>query len=161
MTPSLEPHLNDRLMACGATLATAESCTGGLIAHQITNASGSSAYYMGGVVTYSNDAKVQMLGVLPETLEEHGAVSEAVARQMAEGVCRLFGTRYGIGVTGIAGPAGGTPEKPVGLVYLGVRGPAGCQVSREVFEGGRVTIKEKTAAWALNVLDRVLQEGND
>lgn len=104
----------------GETLSTAESCTGGLIGHRITSVAGSSAYYKGGVISYSNEIKERVLGVDEELLERHGAVSEPVVRQMAEGVRRLMDTDYGVATSGVAGPGGGTAEKPVGMVWIAV-----------------------------------------
>lgn len=104
----------------GETLSTAESCTGGLIGHRITSVAGSSAYYKGGVISYSNEIKERVLGVDGELLERHGAVSEPVVRQMAEGVRRLMDTDYGVATSGVAGPGGGTAEKPVGMVWIAV-----------------------------------------
>lgn len=104
----------------GETLSTAESCTGGLIGHRITSVAGSSAYYKGGVISYSNEIKERVLGVDRELLERHGAVSEPVVRQMAEGVRRLMDTDYGVATSGVAGPGGGTAEKPVGMVWIAV-----------------------------------------
>ena len=102
----------------GKKLATAESCTGGLLAKRITDVSGSSAVFDMGCVTYANAAKEMLLSVSPETLEAHGAVSPETAKEMAEGIVRRSGSDLGIGITGIAGPEGGTPEKPVGLIYI-------------------------------------------
>ncbi|WP_250632941.1 competence/damage-inducible protein A [Rhodoflexus caldus] len=107
------------LLEQGKTIATAESCTGGYIAHQFTQHAGSSRYFVGGIVAYSNEVKVSQLGVLPETLAAHGAVSEETVRQMAENVRVRYGASIGIATTGIAGPNGGTPEKPVGTVWIG------------------------------------------
>lgn len=104
----------------GETLSTAESCTGGLIGHRITSVAGSSTYYKGGVISYSNEIKERVLGVDGELLERHGAVSEPVVRQMAEGVRRLMDTDYGVATSGVAGPGGGTAEKPVGMVWIAV-----------------------------------------
>lgn len=148
----LEDLVGRRLAETGATMATAESCSGGLIAHRITNVAGSSAYYLGGVVTYSNDAKARLLGVPESALATHGAVSEPVARAMAEGVRDRFGADWGVGVTGIAGPGGGTPQKPVGLVYIAVAGAGGTVVVENRFEGSRETIKGQTAEKALDLL---------
>lgn len=140
------------MRAKGATLASAESCSGGLIAHRITNVPGSSAYYLGGVVSYSNTAKVALLGVSTDSLNIHGAVSETVAREMAEGVRTRFGADYAVACTGIAGPSGGTPEKPVGLVYIGAAGPRGTTVARYRFDGDRESIKQQTADQALRLV---------
>jgi nicotinamide-nucleotide amidase len=107
------------LLEQGKTIATAESCTGGYIAHQFTQHAGASRYFVGGIVAYSNEVKISQLGVLPETLAAHGAVSEETVRQMAENVRVRYGASIGIATTGIAGPDGGTPEKPVGTVWIG------------------------------------------
>lgn len=114
----LADELGGRLKANRQTLATAESCTGGLLAKTITDIPGSSAYYTGGVITYSNASKIKLLKVDENTLGHHGAVSEPVALMMAQGVRTLFGSAIGVGITGIAGPGGGSPEKPVGMVYI-------------------------------------------
>lgn len=116
----IEERLHRRLKELHRTLATAESCTGGLIAHRITNVAGASDYFLGGVVAYSDKVKASLLRVSQDDLKEYGAVSEPVARQMAQGVRARFRADYGIGVTGVAGPGGGTAEKPVGLVYIAV-----------------------------------------
>jgi nicotinamide-nucleotide amidase len=124
----------------------------GLIAHRITNVPGSSAYFLGGAVTYSNSAKESLLGVSNKDIAQHGAVSEQVAQAMADGVRKRFGSTYGVACTGIAGPDGGTPEKPVGLVYIGLAGPDGTHVERCLFEGDRERIKSQTAERALDLL---------
>ncbi|MBI5094729.1 MAG: CinA family protein [Candidatus Hydrogenedentes bacterium] len=148
--------IGERLTRLGQTLATAESCSGGLIAHRITNVPGSSVYFLGGVVVYSNAAKMDLLNVPETDLAKHGAVSEVVAQRMAEGVRIRFQATYGVGVTGIAGPSGGSPDKPVGLVYIAVAGAAGTFVTRNVFPGTRQDVKEQTAENALNmVLERI------
>ncbi|MCC6697874.1 MAG: CinA family protein [Candidatus Hydrogenedentes bacterium] len=154
---SPEALAGERLAASGRTLATAESCSGGLLAHRITNVPGSSAYFLGGVITYSNEAKVDLLGVSMEVLDREGAVSETVARQMAQGVRERFDVDWGVGVTGIAGPGGGSPEKPVGLVYIAVAGNRQTCVTRNLFEGSRESIKEQTAEQALRLLLEQLQ----
>lgn len=148
----LEYDIGDTLRRARQSLATAESCSGGLVAHRLTNVPGSSSYFMGGVVTYSNEAKERLLAVDADILESKGAVSEEVARSMAEGVRRRFNTDYGVGVTGIAGPTGGTAEKPVGLVYIAVATPSETFVERNLFTGSRVEIKEQTAEKALAML---------
>lgn len=139
-------------MARGWTLATAESCTGGLVAHRITNIAGASSYYLGGVVAYANQVKIELLHVDAGVLAAHGAVSEAVARQMAEGVRKRFGADVAVALTGIAGPSGGTPEKPVGLVYLAAAGTEGAIARRRQFSGSREEIKEAAASAALELL---------
>ena len=140
-----------------ATLATAESCTGGLIGHRITSVSGSSDYYLGGVVAYSNEVKIRELGVSAEALNQKGAVSEEVARQMAVGVRKRFNSDYGLSVTGIAGPTGGTSEKPVGLVYVAVADKTRAWVRRHCFASDRATIKTWSSQMALDLLRRRLQ----
>ena len=153
----LDEKISARLAALGVSLATAESCSGGLIAHRITNVPGSSAYFLGGVVSYSNEAKESLLGVAHDILVAHGAVSEPVARAMAEGARRVFGSDYAVGVTGIAGPDGGRPDKPVGLVYIAVAAPHGTIVMRNQFDGPRESVKEKAADLALSLLLEHLQ----
>jgi nicotinamide-nucleotide amidase len=136
------------------TLALAESCTGGFISHRLTNVPGASAVLLAGLVTYSNDAKQQFLGVRPETLAAHGAVSEAVAREMAEGARTRTGADYAIAVTGIAGPGGGTEEKPVGTVWLALSDAAGTVAKRKLNTFDRETFKYVTAQQALEMLRR-------
>jgi len=148
----LEAQIGQRLSGNGQTIATAESCSGGLIAHLLTNVPGSSAYFLGGVVAYANTAKVALLGVEQATLEAHGAVSDPVAREMAEGVRKRLNADYGLACTGIAGPSGGTPEKPIGLVYIAVSGPGRTSVQCHVFGGSREEIKYETAEAALTML---------
>lgn len=157
MSPVLEERLGERLRERGATLATAESCSGGLIAHRITNVSGSSSYFLGGVVSYSNEAKTAFLGVSGDTLRASGAVSEPVAQQMAEGARVRFGADYAVACTGIAGPTGGSPDKPVGLVYIGVAGPHGACVERHQFEGNRESVKRQTADEAMRLVLETIQ----
>jgi nicotinamide-nucleotide amidase len=134
------------------TLALAESCTGGFIANRITNVSGASAVLLAGLVTYSNEAKQQFLGVSAESLKKHGAVSEVVAREMAEGAKRQSGSDYAISVTGIAGPTGGTPEKPVGTVFIGLATPRETTVTHKVNAHDRETFKYVTSQQALELL---------
>jgi len=136
----------------GQTLATAESCTGGLLGSLITAVAGSSEYYLGGAVSYANAAKQTLLGVDSELLERHGAVSEPVAAAMAEGCRRRLAADWAIAITGIAGPGGGSEEKPVGLVYTALAGPAGTTVTRHLFPGNREHIRERAAMAALNEL---------
>jgi PncC family amidohydrolase len=148
----------------GKTLAVAESCTGGLLGHRITSASGSSTYFRGGIIAYANEVKVRELDVDPALLDAKGAVSEPVARQMAEGVRKRFRTDFGIGITGIAGPQGGTEGKPVGLVYVAVATNTGQRVKRFRFEGDRGTVKKAGTDAALAMLMEDLQsesEGED
>jgi PncC family amidohydrolase len=154
----LEEVVVRELTLAGKTVATAESCTGGLIAHRLTNVSGSSAVFLAGWVTYSNAAKMRDLGVREETLRQHGAVSEAVAGEMAEGARQRSGADYAVSATGIAGPTGGTPEKPVGLVYIGLATPTGTQVQRHVVGFERETFKWFVSQTALDLLRRALVE---
>ncbi|MFN2157901.1 MAG: CinA family protein [Anaerolineae bacterium] len=148
------------LGAHGQTLSTAESCTGGLIGDAITDIPGSSDYYRGGVIAYANEAKQNVLGVRPGTLAVLGAVSEETALQMARGARRLFGTDYALSVTGIAGPGGGTRQKPVGLVYIALVGPNVERAERHVWEGDRRANKRASARRALQVLIEHLRGGN-
>ena len=141
-----------------ATLVSAESCTGGLIGHLVTNVSGSSYYYLGGVMAYANQVKQNLLGVRAETIETDGAVSEPAALQMARGACRLLGADYGLSVTGIAGPTGATPGKPVGLAYIALVGPDIERCERHVWNGDRVANKVFSARRALQMLIEHLQE---
>lgn len=143
------------------TLAVAESCTGGLIGHSITQVAGSSVYFLGGVLAYSNDVKMALLDVPARDLARLGAVSEPVARQMAVGVCARTGADVGVGITGIMGPGGETSEKPVGLVYVGVRTPEGCQVASFRNSGTRAQIKELSCLAALTMLRNVLTQQGD
>jgi len=161
----LEERIGQLLLAQGLTLATAESCTGGLVAHRITNVSGSSAYFSGGFVTYSNEAKERFLGVRHETLLVHGAVSEETAREMAWGARQQMGVDVAVAVTGIAGPTGGTPEKPVGLVYIALSGPAGERCRRFVWQDDlgapsrRLANKVQSAEAVLQLLLAYLEGG--
>jgi nicotinamide-nucleotide amidase len=136
------------------TLALAESCTGGCIAHRVTNVPGASAVLLAGLVTYSNEAKKKLLGVRSEALDEHGAVSETVAREMAEGARKQMGTDYAISVTGIAGPGGGTPNKPVGTVFMGLAGNFETMVAQHLNPFDRETFKQVTSDQALEMLRR-------
>ena len=156
---TLEMAVVKLLKAKAATVATAESCTGGLVAQRITEVSGSSSVFPGGVVAYANEAKTDLVGVSEETLARVGAVSPEVAQALAEGVRARFGTTYGIGVTGIAGPDGGTPEKPVGLVYLAVAYPDGCDVEKSQFIGQRDIVRWRSSQTVLNMLRLRALEG--
>ena len=138
------------------TLALAESCTGGCIAHRITNVPGASAVFLAGLVTYSNEAKQKFLGVRAETLETHGAVSEATVREMAEGARARTGADYALAVTGIAGPDGGTPEKPVGTVWIGLATAKETQAQKKFNPVDRETFKYVTAQQAMEMLRREL-----
>ena len=156
MTEPLENKIVRLLTERKQILAAAESCTGGYISHRITNVPGASAVFSTGLVTYSNDAKQKFLGVRAETLAQHGAVSEAVARQMAEGARRAVGTDFAIAVTGIAGPGGGTPEKPVGTVFIGVASARETRVFRRFNPGDRLAFKELTSQQALEQLEALI-----
>jgi nicotinamide-nucleotide amidase len=153
---TLESFIVRELTALGKTLATAESCTGGLIANQITNVPGASAVLLAGFVTYSNAAKEKFLGVRMETLKAHGAVSEATALEMAEAVRRETGADYALSVTGIAGPSGGTHEKPVGTVFVGLATPEKTIARKYYNPYDRETFKQVTAYQALDLLRRKL-----
>ena len=141
-----------RLTDVGATLSTAESCTGGLVGHVLTEISGSSAWYVGGAVVYSDELKRHLVEVPEALIETHGAVSAEVAQAMAEGARHSFGTTLAISVTGIAGPTGGTATKPVGLAYVAVADGAGCTVQRHVWSGDRSANKRESAHAALRLL---------
>jgi PncC family amidohydrolase len=142
----------ERLRRAGWEVATAESCSGGLVGHWLTEIAGSSEYYQGGVIAYDNAVKRDLLGVNPATLQSAGAVSEACAREMAEGARRLLGTEVVVSTTGIAGPGGGSPEKPVGLVYVAVATPRGTWCEQYVFGPNRSANKEQAARAALELL---------
>lgn len=144
------------LLERGTTLALAESCTGGLLAERITNVPGSSAWFERGYVTYSNPSKVELLGVEPGLLAAHGAVSAAVAEAMAAGVRERSGATFGLSITGIAGPDGGSDDKPVGLVYLSLVGPQGTRTRTARFFGDRQRIRYQASQAALEMLRRVL-----
>ncbi len=153
----LEQVLVRQLTERKQTLALAESCTGGFIANRLTNVPGASAVFLAGLVTYSNAAKERFLGVRPETLQAHGAVSEAVAREMAEGARARTGADFALAVTGIAGPGGGTPEKPVGTVFIALAMAAGTKVINPVNRYDRGTFKQLTSSQALEMLRRALR----
>ncbi|MDQ3745386.1 MAG: competence/damage-inducible protein A [Acidobacteriota bacterium] len=152
----MEEVVGLRLAVNGFTLACAESCTGGLVAHRLTEVPGSSNYFMEGVVTYSNEAKTRLLGVPAELIERHGAVSAEVAEAMAEGVKRRAATDFGLSVTGIAGPGGGTTEKPVGLVYISLADDAHTEHRRILLPGDRHLIRWRASQAALDLLRRRL-----
>ncbi len=157
---AFEASVGGTLVAAGWTLATAESCTGGLIGHLVTNVPGSSNYYRMGVVAYSNEAKVRVLGVPEDLIARHGAVSEPVVRAMAEGVRSLAGADVAVAVSGVAGPGGGTPQKPVGTVWMAVAGPQGTRAVLRRLAGDRERIK-RAAAWHALDLARRLAIGED
>lgn len=141
----------------GLMLCAAESCTGGLLAHVITEAAGSSGYFVGSAVTYSNEAKQGVLGVRPEVLKEAGAVSAQCAQEMAQGALRLFGADVALAITGIAGPGGGTPQKPVGTVYLHLSTRAGEEIAQlRVWDADRSANKRLSVDFALTMLSDIL-----
>jgi nicotinamide-nucleotide amidase len=153
---SLSEVLGSILKTQALTLATAESCTGGLVGKMMTDIPGSSEYYLGGVVCYSNRLKTRLLGVGEETINRHGAVSDTVARQMAEAVRERLGSDLGLSITGIAGPGGGTEDKPVGTVFLGMASSNGSKVRRLKLPGDREMVRLRTARIALDWLRRYL-----
>jgi nicotinamide-nucleotide amidase len=153
---TMEEIVGLRLAVGGFSLALAESCTGGLISERITNVAGSSVYFKEGVVTYSNDAKIRSLGVPAEMIREHGAVSAQVAEAMAEGVRQRADTDFGLSVTGIAGPGGGSEEKPVGLVYIALADDAHTEHRKIVLPGDRELIRWRASQAALDLLRRRL-----
>lgn len=154
---SLEEAVGRELKARNETLSLAESCTGGLLGHRITSISGSSAYFSGGCITYSNPAKVDLLGVEEKTLAQFGAVSEPVAVQMAEGARTRFGSDWALSITGIAGPEGGRPEKPVGQVFIALASSQGTQVTQNQFRGDRQGVKDRACLKALDLLRKALK----
>ena len=143
-------------LEAGITIGTAESCTGGLVGKILTDLGGSSGYYQGGIISYANSVKEQVLGVSSETLATHGAVSEETAREMVEGVFRVLCTDYAIATTGIAGPGGGSQEKPVGLVYIGIGTPRGITVHKEIFIGDRASIRNSVVERAIQYVYKEL-----
>lgn len=158
MDKPLEVLVGELLVQRKLQLAVAESCTGGLVCHRITNVSGSSRYFLGGVTSYANEAKTKLLGVSPEILETHGAVSAETVLQMARGVCQAFGADIGVSTSGIAGPTGGSSDKPVGTTWIGFSSPEGEEARHFVFEGDRLSVKEQAAQAALQLLADHLQK---
>lgn len=159
MDQTLEAKVGSALKDKGWTLALGESCTGGLIAHRITEVPGSSEYFLGGVVAYSNPIKELLLHVKSETLETVGAVSERAAREMARGAREAMSAAVGASVTGIAGPGGGSEDKPVGLTFISISTPDGEWLERHVFKGDRNANKQSSSEAALNLLLRALSQG--
>lgn len=153
---SLEQIVGYYLQMRGATLASAESCTGGLLAERLTSISGSSRYFLGGAVVYSNALKTEFAGVPADLIAQRGAVSPEVATSMAEGIRMRCGATFGIGITGVAGPTGGTPEKPVGLVYHAIAGENGTEVVEKKFPGDRKRIRWFASQQALDMVRRKL-----
>ncbi len=151
----LEEKAAQTLIKHKKTLATAESCTGGLLADRLTNVPGSSAFFLLGVISYDNAAKIKILKIPSILLKKHGAVSQAVAEKMAQNVRKILNTDYGIGITGIAGPSGRTAEKPVGLVFIAVSDKNKTLVKEYRFKGSRLSIKRQASTAALNILLKI------
>ena len=158
MGKPLEVLVGELLLQRGLWLAVAESCTGGLIGHLLTNVPGSSAYYMGSVTAYANEAKARLLGVSWDTLEKYGAVSAETVVEMARGIRLALTADIGISVSGIAGPTGGTPDKPVGTVWIGLSTPKEEYARRYLWSGDRQAIKKQSAQAALQLLVEHLQK---
>lgn len=158
---NLEDAVIDLLMRHKLTLSTAESCTGGLLAGRLVNVSGASDVFMEGFITYSNKAKMKYLNVSPDTLDKFGAVSEETAREMAEGCAKVSGCDVSVAVTGIAGPTGGTPDKPVGLVYISCHAGEKTYVIKRQFKGSRQKIREQSVVAALDLVRRCVSENYD
>ena len=151
-------EMYDILNGSGMTIAVAESCTGGLVTDVITDIPGSSEYLVLGVTAYADRAKIDMLGVHEDTLARYGAVSAEVAEQMACGAAEAGNASYAVSTTGIAGPAGATPDKPVGLVYIGFAGPHGSRAVRCEFDGDRRSVKEQAAGATLERFVRFIRD---
>ncbi len=159
MAEPLEIRVGQALLARGLTLALGESCTGGLVGHRLTQVPGSSAYFLGGVVAYAYEAKERLLGVRHQTLYDHGAVSRETALEMARGARAAFGADLGLSVTGIAGPGGGLPDKPVGLTWIAISARDGEWTEDHVWNGDRDANKRESAEAALALLQHVLESG--
>lgn len=155
---SLEEVVGELLVKKGIKIATAESCTGGMVAEKLINYAGISESFLEGAVTYSNEAKMKRLGVKKETLDKYGAVSKETAREMAQGIAKVAGADLGVSTTGIAGPGGGTAEKPVGLVYIGVYYKGSCLVKEFNFTGDRNRVRVRTTMSALDLVRRTIKE---
>jgi nicotinamide-nucleotide amidase len=151
---SFPTAVSKALRAQGATLALAESCTGGLAGELVTSESGASAFFRGSIVAYADEVKTGVLGVKPETLSDFGAVSEPAAREMAEGAKRVCGSSVAVAITGVAGPDGGSPDKPVGTVCFAVCGPGSTRTSTKLFAGGRERVRVAAAYYALDLARR-------
>ena len=155
---SIEEYILAELKARKLTLSVAESCTGGGLGHRITNIPGSSAVFLGGVIAYSNELKMKLLGVDENTLAKRGAVSKETAREMARGVRELTGSAIGIAITGIAGPGGAAPRKPVGLVFMHLNTADTDMVVYQVFPGDRQMVKTRTINYSLNLIKEYLKK---
>lgn len=156
---ALSEQVGQALRAAQLTLVTAESCTGGLIGHTLTEISGSSAYFLGGIIAYSNNIKMNQLGVMEQSLLAYGAVSEVVAQEMAQGARQRLGADLAVSVTGIAGPGGGTEDKPVGLTYIGLATSHMTDVQRHIWNGNRIENKKYSAEAALKMILDYLDNG--
>ncbi|SFG48584.1 nicotinamide-nucleotide amidase [Desulfotomaculum arcticum] len=148
----LEDMVGKLLLAKGMTVTLAESCTGGLVMKRLSDIPGSSEYFLGGIVSYSNEIKIDLLGVAKEIIAEFGAVSEQTARSMASGIKKLTDSSIGVGITGIAGPGGGTPQKPVGLVYIALAAANQVRCEKFNFTGDRNRVRLEAADAALNMI---------
>lgn len=157
---ALEVSAGEILRQRGLRLAAAESCTGGLLSHLITNVPGSSTYFMGGVISYSNEAKVRLLGVRWSTLEKYGAVSQEAVLEMASGVRKALAADIGLSISGVAGPGGGSPDKPVGLTWIGMSTTDVDEAWSYTWSGDRLQVKEQSARQALQLLIDYLGEPN-
>ncbi|KJU71648.1 competence/damage-inducible protein A [Clostridium baratii] len=153
---SIQETVGEMLVNKNMTIGVSESCTGGLVSAKLIEYAGISSVFLEGAVTYSNEAKMRTLNVKKDTLEKFGAVSEETAREMAEGIAKRCGSRIGVSTTGIAGPGGGTEEKPVGLVYIGVCIDGVTKVERHVFSGNRSAVRNKASMTALNIVRKSL-----
>lgn len=158
MRDSLEKAIGNLLRQKGWTLSIAESCTGGLVSDRITNVSGSSDYFMGGMVTYSNESKAEYLGIPLDYIKRYGAVSPQVARKMVQGVRKAFGTTFGLSTTGVAGPTGGTKRSPVGRVFIGIASGKRGWMRKLDLKGSRREIKKEAAERSLEFLYKILIE---
>ncbi len=158
---SLETKVGKLLLEKNLTISCAESCTGGLVMDRLTNIAGSSTYFLGGAVAYSNQIKHSVLGIQENTLNVFGAVSEQVAAAMARGARAVFGTDIAVGVTGIAGPGGGTEEKPVGLTYIAINTPKMSMVQRFEWQEDRIANKKSSAEAALKMVLDYLENQHD
>jgi len=152
ISKNLIQKVSEKLTRKKLTISTAESCTGGLLSHYLTYLSGSSHFFERGVISYSNKSKIAVLNVQNETLENSGAVSSQTAKEMAIGIQKMAGTDIGLSITGIAGPTGGTTEKPNGLVFIGISYGQNTEVKKYIFSGNRIENKEKACEEALQLL---------
>ncbi len=153
---SLERIIAKTLKDLHLTLAVAESCSGGLLAHRITNIPGSSIYMKGGIIAYADEIKIRQLGIPKKTIREKGAVSGIVARLMASQVRKIFKADIGVGITGIAGPGGGSAQKPAGLTFIAIDSAQSNKCWRTVFSGNRLAVKTKACSKALDLLNNIL-----